>query len=70
MDLMAAIGLLSSIVTLEEAGRSWVLIVKDKLKRKEIDINNLSHLLLFLIPYTQLSILLKKAPNDFLYFFL
>lgn len=41
MDLMAAIGLLSSIVTLEEAGRSWVLIVKDKLKRKEIDINNL-----------------------------
>ena len=32
MDLMAAIGLLSSIVTLEEAGRSWVLIVKDKLK--------------------------------------
>ena len=27
MDLMAAIGLLSSIVTLEEAGRSWVLIV-------------------------------------------
>ena len=40
MDLMAAIGLLSSIVTLEEAGRSWGLIVKDKLKRKEIDINN------------------------------
>ena len=40
MDLMVAIGLLSSIVTLEEAGRSWVLIVKDKLKRKEIDINN------------------------------
>ena len=40
MDLMAAIGLLSSIVTLEEEGRSWVLIVKDKLKRKEIDINN------------------------------
>ena len=40
MDLMAAIGLISSVVTLEEAGRSWVLIVKDKLKRKEIDINN------------------------------
>ena len=40
MDLMAAIGLLSSIVTLEEAGRSWVLIVKDKVKRKKIDINN------------------------------
>ena len=40
MDIMAAIGLISSIVTLEEAGRSWVLIVKDKLKRKEIDINN------------------------------
>ena len=36
MDLMAAIGLLSSIVTLEEAGRSWVLIVKDKLKRKRL----------------------------------
>ncbi len=35
MDLMAAIGLLSSIVTIEEAGRSWVLIVKDKLKRKK-----------------------------------
>lgn len=40
MDLTAAIGLISSIVTLEEAGRSWVLIVKDKLKRKEIDISN------------------------------
>ena len=36
MDLMAAIGLLSSIVTLEEAGRSWVLIVKDKLKEKRL----------------------------------
>ena len=32
MDLMAAIGLLSSIVTLEEAGKSWVLIVKDKVQ--------------------------------------
>lgn len=40
MDLMAAIGLISSIVTIEEAGRSWILIIKDKLKRKEIDINN------------------------------
>ena len=30
----------SSIVTLEEAGRSWVFIVKDKLKRKKIDIND------------------------------
>ena len=36
MDLMAAIGVLSSIVTLEEAGRSWVLIVKDKVKRKKL----------------------------------
>ena len=34
MNLMVAIGLLSSIVTFEEAGRSWVLIVKDKVKRK------------------------------------
>ena len=40
MDLATAIGLLSSFVTLEEAGRSWVLLIKDKLKRKEIDINN------------------------------
>ena len=40
MDLAAAIGLVSSFVTLEEAGRSWMLIIKDKLKRKEIDINN------------------------------
>ena len=40
MDLAAAIGMISSLVTLEEAGRSWVLIIKDKLKRKEIDINN------------------------------
>ena len=40
MDLVTAIGLLSSFVTLEEVGRNWVLIVKDKLKRKEIDINN------------------------------
>lgn len=40
MDLTAAIGLISSIVTIEEAGRSWILIIKDKLKRKEIDINN------------------------------
>ena len=40
MDLAAAIGRISSLVTLEEAGRSWVLIIKDKLKRKEIDINS------------------------------
>lgn len=40
MNLMDAIGLLSSFITLEEAGRSWVLTGKDKLKRKEIDINN------------------------------
>lgn len=40
MDLIAAIGLISSVVTIEEAGRSWILIIKDKLKRKEIDINN------------------------------
>lgn len=36
MDLAAAIGMISSLVTLEEAGRSWVLIVKDKLKRKKL----------------------------------
>lgn len=40
MNLMDAIGLLSSILTVEEAGRSWILIIKDKLKRKNIDINN------------------------------
>lgn len=40
MDLVTAIGLLSSLVALEEAGRSWVLIVKDKVNRKKIDINN------------------------------
>lgn len=40
MDLAAAIGMISSLVTLEEAGRSWGLIIKDKLKRKDIDINN------------------------------
>lgn len=40
MNLMDAIGLLSSFITLEEAGRNWVLTGKDKLKRKEIDINN------------------------------
>lgn len=40
MDLAAAIGMISSLVTLEEVGRSWGLIIKDKLKRKEIDINN------------------------------
>ena len=40
MDLAAAIGMISSLVTLEEAGRSWVLIIKDKLKGKEIDINS------------------------------
>lgn len=40
MDLMAAIGLVSSIVTLEEAGRSWHFIIKDKFKKKEIDIND------------------------------
>ena len=40
MDLAAASGMISSLVTLEEAGRSWVLIIKDKLKRKEIDINS------------------------------
>ena len=40
MDLAAAIGMISSLVTLEEEVRSWVLIIKDKLKRKEIDINS------------------------------
>ena len=40
MDLTTAIGLISSVVTLEEAGRSWVLIIKDRLKRKEIDVND------------------------------
>jgi hypothetical protein len=40
MDLTAAIGLFSSFVTIEEAGRGWGLIVKDKLKKKEVDINN------------------------------
>lgn len=38
MELAEVIGLLSSIVTLEEAGRSWVFIVKDKLKRKKIEL--------------------------------
>lgn len=40
MDLVTAIGLVSSIVTLEEAGRSWLFIVNDKFKRKEININD------------------------------
>lgn len=40
MDLVAAIGLISSLVTFEEAGRSWLQKVEDKLKKKEIDINN------------------------------
>ena len=40
MDLAAVIGLFSSFVTIEEAGRCWRLIVKDKLKKKEVDINN------------------------------
>ncbi len=40
MDLAAAIGLFSSFVTIEEAGRCWRLIVKDKLKKKKVDINN------------------------------
>jgi hypothetical protein len=39
MDLTAAIGVISSIVTIEETGRSWVVTLNDKLKRKEIDIN-------------------------------
>ena len=34
MDLVAAIGLISSLVTFEEAGRSWLQVVKDKLKKK------------------------------------
>ena len=40
MDLSAAIGLVSSIVTIVEAGRSWIFIVKDKFKEKKIDIND------------------------------
>lgn len=40
MDLAAAIGLFSSFVTIEEAGRCWRLIVKDKLKKKKVNINN------------------------------
>ena len=38
MDLLAAIGILSSMVTFEEAGRSWLQIIKDKIKKKELDI--------------------------------
>lgn len=41
MDLVSAIGLISSFVTLEEAGRSWILIIKDKIKRKEIDMGDI-----------------------------
>lgn len=40
MDLAEAIGLVSSIVTIVEAGRSWIFIVKDKFKEKKIDIND------------------------------
>jgi hypothetical protein len=36
MDLVSAIGLISSFVTLEEAGRSWILIIKDKIKEKKL----------------------------------
>lgn len=35
MDLVTAIGLLSSFVGLEEAGRSWVLILKDIIDIRE-----------------------------------
>ena len=38
MDLLAAIGFLGSMVTFEEAGRSWLQIIKDKIKKKELDI--------------------------------
>ncbi len=39
MDLMAAIGFLGTLITFEEAGKSWLQIVKEKIKNKEIDIN-------------------------------
>lgn len=39
MDLLAAIGFLSSLVTFEEAGRSWLEIIKDKKKKNDINIS-------------------------------
>ncbi len=40
MDLVTAIGLISSIISLGESGRNSVQIIKDKLTKKEIDIND------------------------------
>jgi len=39
MNLMTAIGFLGTLVTFEEAGKSWLQITKEKIKNKEIDIN-------------------------------
>ncbi|MCD8016093.1 MAG: hypothetical protein LUG99_23655 [Lachnospiraceae bacterium] len=38
MDFVAVIGLIGSFVTLEEAGRSWITIIKNKIRKKGISV--------------------------------
>lgn len=40
MDFVTAIGLISSIVTVEEAGRNWITILKDKFKKKGVNLDD------------------------------
>ena len=40
MDHVAVIGLISSILTIEEAGRSWITLIKEKVKKKGPNLND------------------------------
>lgn len=40
MDFVTVIGLIASFVTLGEAGKSWIKIIKDKVKKNEVNLNN------------------------------
>ena len=40
MDHVAVIGLISSILTIEEAGRSWITLIKEKVNKKGPNLND------------------------------
>jgi hypothetical protein len=39
MDFVNVIGLIGSFVTFEEAGRSWITVIKDKVRKKGINVD-------------------------------
>lgn len=40
MDCVTVIGLISSVVTIEEACRSWIAVIKEQVKKKGPNLND------------------------------